>query len=208
MIEMRAILASVTVLALAACGSEVEPETIETIDEAPAEVVESDPVPELGSAYSELSDCLYGAPLSGEPATSQARCDGHAGYELVIRRSDQREGLAIVSPEGEEQVLDLAAHVTDGRVNRIGRTVEWRGSTPDAPEVLIARVDVANDEDPMAPDTSFLAVVRLESPACIVARVPPGPGQLVAARRFADRETLPDCLSGAGAGEDPAETAD
>ena len=37
MIEMRAILVGCSALALAACGNEVEPETVETLQEAPTE---------------------------------------------------------------------------------------------------------------------------------------------------------------------------
>ena len=192
---MRAFAIGGAVLALAACGSEVEPETVATLDNQVISnsVVDEEPVPEIGSAYTMLGECLYSAPLSGEPATSQARCEGHAGYDIIVRRGDFRTGLALVAPEDEEMVVDLGP-VTEGRVNSLGRTIEWRGATPDDPRVMIVRVDVASDEDPMAADNSFLAVVRLEGPACVIARVPPGPGQVVVARRFADREMLPECL--------------
>lgn len=193
---MRALLIGGTALALAACGSEVQPETVETEGNDVAVIdttLEADPDEET-STYTDIARCEIVEQSDQEMPFVKRRCDGYAGYDLLISTSDLRDSVTLVTPEGEEQDLDFNRHIANGAFNHLGKTVEWRGPNVDEPRVMIVRMNVANGEDPMAPDDSYIAVVRLESPACIVARVPAGPGQNVAARRLADRDTLPDCL--------------
>lgn len=194
---MRAVTTLSMVLLLAACGREVEPQTVETPEEevaAEKEATTIEPVADVGSAYTEIDECKVTEEGHEEMPFVTRRCEGHAGYSLVVTTSDLRDSVTLVTPEGEEEPLDFNGQIAEGAFNNLGKTVEWRGADPEHPRVLIARMNVANEGDPMAADTSYLAVVKLESPACIIARVPPGPGQNVAARRFADRETLPACL--------------
>lgn len=201
---MRALATIAMMGLLAACGREVEPQTVETPDEevaAEKEATTIEPVADVGSSYTSIEECEIVEQGEEEMPFVTRRCEGKGGYDLLITTSDLRDGVTLVTPDGKEETLDFNGQIAEGAFNNLGKTVEWRGADGEHPRTLIARMEVANAGDPMAADTSYLAVVKLASPACIIARVPPGPGQNVAARRLADRETLPACLS-SGTSED------
>lgn len=205
-------MAAMTALALGACRSDVEPETAETPENETMAVPDTQPAseatPEDGSTYTKIDKCEIVEQSDEEMPYIKRRCDGHAGYDLLISTSDLRDSVTLVTPEGEEQDLDFNRQIANGAFNNLGKTVEWRGENSEKPRVLIARMNVSNAEDPMAADTSFLAVVKLADPACIIARVPPGPGQNVAARRLADRDSLPECLAAEASPDAEAGDAD
>ncbi|MBW0145835.1 hypothetical protein [Sphingomicrobium clamense] len=190
----RALLMGASALMLSACGREVEPETVETEGDVPVEevVVDEAPVPEIGSVYTHLDECEITA-QDREGGGLERTCPGQGGYELTVRTADARDTLTIATAGDQSAEIDLTRLVAGGQFNSIGPVVEWRGPTPEEPRMLIVRLDIADPTDPMAA-ASYLGLIRLEGEPCIVARVPPGPGQTVAARKLADRPTLPDCL--------------
>jgi hypothetical protein len=120
-------------------------------------------------------------------------CEGSAGYKLELSDSDLRQDIVVIGPDGRRDELGLSDIVANGAFNSLGKTAEWRGADPGKPKGLIVRLNVASGPDGNRPDISRLVVARLKAPACIVAVVPPGPGQNERARAIADGE-LPPCL--------------
>ncbi|HEX6219328.1 MAG TPA: hypothetical protein VFZ35_08665 [Sphingomicrobium sp.] len=121
-----------------------------------------------------------------EAGYSRHRCNGIAGFALETSESDLRNDVVIIAPNGRRSELGLSAKVANGAFNSLGERAEWRGRNAAAPSSLIIRLDVADGAEPANPDTSNLVVVRLASPACIVAVVPPAPNQNEIARDTAD----------------------
>lgn len=96
---------------------------------------------------------------------------------------------------GKPQPLALWS-VASGAFSKLGPRVEWR-YPPEArqPDALIVRYDAF--EQPEQPDraTSYLLVVKLAaSGSCLVAKLPPGPGQNDAARTAADQAQTSACI--------------
>ncbi|WP_265571605.1 hypothetical protein [Sphingomicrobium nitratireducens] len=183
-------------LLLAACGGEVEPETVETMNETAAEEgpVEVETTVDGTSSYTTLAECEVLSDDRHEGGTLERQCEGPAGYAMRVLESDLDVDVSIVPPEGDPVALDLPTINSNG-MSFLGGTVEWRGVDGQPPRALIMRHIVENGaQDPMGPETSWLMVAAIGDPTCLVARVPPGPGQNVAARRFADRDSFPDCL--------------
>ena len=118
---------------------------------------------------------------------SRHRCDGIAGFALETSESDLRQDIVVIAPDGKRSELGLSSLVAKGAFNALGPTAEWRGKDKGAPTALIVRLGVANGAEPDRPDTSNLLVVKLAAPVCVVAVVPPGPGQNDAARDKADK---------------------
>ena len=118
-------------------------------------------------------------------------CAGVGGYKLETSESDLRNDIVVIGPDGRRSRLQLSTLVAAGAFNELGKTAEWRGGRD--PRALIVRLNVANPAQPMRPDTSKLVVARLEAPSCVVAVVPPGPGQNATARDIADGP-LPGCM--------------
>ena len=146
-----------------------------------------------GSTYTSLGDCKRVENYE-EGGGFRDSCEGADGWMVDYTQSDLRENVVLIDEAAVEHSLDLPGLVADGAFNALGKTLEWRdGPAAQGARALILRVNVARP-DPMAPDKSLLAVARLDGPVCLVAIVPPGPGQNVAARALADRENLPACL--------------
>jgi hypothetical protein len=120
-------------------------------------------------------------------------CAGVAGYKLEVSESDLRQDIDVIAPGGVKSELGLSAIVAKGAFNSLGKLAEWRGADPARPQALIVRLNVAGGPNGDEPDVSRLVVVRLKTPACIVAVVPPAAGQNEQARQVADGK-LPDCL--------------
>ena len=127
-----------------------------------------------------------------EGGYSRHACDRPDGYRLEISDSDLRQDVVVIAPDGRRSELDLSSIVAKGAFNSLGKTAEWRGPATRS-VALIVRLNVARGPEPTRPDISNLVVARLAAPACVVAVVPPGPGQNAAARRIADGR-LADCV--------------
>lgn len=112
------------------------------------------------------------------------RCDGVGGYAVEWTESDLRQGLEVIAPGGGRTSLDLSSKVANGAFNQLGQRIEWRGPAGQAPDALIVRIGVAQQEG--GPDRSLLAVGRLTPKPCLVAVVDPGPRQNAMAQAKAD----------------------
>ena len=152
------------------------------------------PVPRFESHYAELKNCYTMEQNMEEGGYVKQRCEGMENANLIVTESDLRQNLAILRTDGTEESVDLSRTVADGAFSSLGSQVEYRGRTGEPARALIGRLDVARGDQPQAPDVSNLFVVRLESPACVVAVVPPGKGQNEKARAIAESARLPDCL--------------
>ena len=119
------------------------------------------------------------------------RCKGAGGYRLEWSSGDLRENLTLIRG-GQETNLDLPTKVAGGAFDSLGRTLEWRGPKGAAPDVLVARVHVANADGKS--DSGRLTVIRLGKQPCVVAVVAPQAGQSDKARAIADGK-LPNCLA-------------
>jgi len=121
------------------------------------------------------------------------RCPGIGGFNYEVIEHDLRQELVIIGLDGRRQELGLG-RIGNGGFSTLGTTFDWRGPAGKPPRTLTVRYNVDDDGDPDIPDLSYLAVIRLGSPACIVASVPPAPGQNDRAREIADRSPLPPCM--------------
>jgi len=121
------------------------------------------------------------------------RCPGIGGYNYEVIEHDLRQELLIIGPGGRRDELGLGS-IGNGGFSTLGTTFDWRGPAGQPPRVLTVRYNVDEDGDPDIPDRSYLAVIRLRSPACLVASVPPGPDQNDRARAIADRVPLRPCM--------------
>jgi hypothetical protein len=128
-----------------------------------------------------------------EGSYSRELCPGTAGYRLEVSESDLRQDIEVIAPDGEKSALGLSEIAARGAFNSLGGVAEWRGADAARPEALIVRLNVAGGPNGDEPDVSRLVVARLKARPCVVAVVPPAPGQNERARKIADGE-LPDCL--------------
>ena len=160
---------------------------------APAKAI----APDRRSVFTslDLKQCRLVEENLDEGGYSRHDCPGHAGYRVELIESDLRQNIALIRPNGTKDELDLAARIGGGGFSEIGKTIEWRGADRAKPRALTLRSNVNESPEPAVPPRSYLIVIRLTAPACPVAKVAPGPTQSADARRIADAETLPACLS-------------
>ena len=144
------------------------------------------PVPERASTYTKVSDadCTM-IEENQETYDWTGSCAGVSGYSLEWSISDLRDDLEIIDGPSRTQ-LQIPSIVAMGKFDALGGTAEWRGPKDGRPDVLIVRVHVADD-------AGSLAIARLGEKPCLVAVVPPGPGQSDRTRAIADGP-LPACL--------------
>ncbi len=132
--------------------------------------------------------------LTEEAGYSRHRCFGVAGYRVEVVESDLRQNLELIRPDGTTTSLNLPSLVAGGGFSSLSETAEWRGPDPRRPRTLTVRYGVNEDPDPAVAPRSYLVVIRLASPACVVARIAPGPRQSEEARAVADGARLPECI--------------
>jgi hypothetical protein len=139
-------------------------------------------------AYTSLKpgDCRLIEENIQEGTYSRQHCPGVGGFALETSESDLRQDIVVIAPDGKRSELGLSGIVAKGAFNALGPVAEWRGTDKAAPSALIVRLGVAKGAEPNQPDTSNLVVVKLSAPACIIAVIPPGPGQNDLARDRAD----------------------
>jgi hypothetical protein len=144
------------------------------------------------SQYTQLDDRFCGKEnVIEETGDWDRRCRGAGGYQLEWSSGDLRENLTLMRG-GKETNLDIPVKVAGGAFASLGRALEWRGPKSGAPDVLVARVHVANAQGKS--DGGRLTVIRLGPAPCVVAVVAPQAGQSGKARAIADGK-LPDCLA-------------
>jgi hypothetical protein len=200
-VKLRCVAGILGVLPIAACQPEdpAKVERSEVATEPPPPVIENRVAampaePGRTSQFTNLdpATCAIVAE-SPEGPYWRRLCPGVGGYSVEWAESDLRQGLELIDADGKRSGLRLSELVANGAFNRLGPRIEWRGRNGQNPETLSVRMFVANGADPDAPDRSMLAIARLRPTPCLVAIVPPGPGQSAEARQIADGR-LPDCM--------------
>jgi hypothetical protein len=121
---------------------------------------------------------LEGRSCKAIEGSQSRRCDGPAGYSLVLGP----DVLAVIDRDGRRSEIDLSRLAAKRPSHKLGAKAEWRSPAPGHPTALIVRIG------------GDLAVARLKYPACVVALVEPQPRQNENAREIADGK-LPACLS-------------
>lgn len=147
--------------------------------------------PARSSRYTKVSEaaCALVDQIE-ETGDFSRRCDGVDGWSLLWTSGDLRDDLTVQRGK-VATALELPSLVANGAFDALGETVEWRGPAGGAPDLIVARVHVSGPEG--TSDSGRLAIARLGDHPCLVAIVPPGPGQSARARAIADRP-LPQCL--------------
>lgn len=144
--------------------------------------------------YTSLKNCKLLREEREEMPLTEVSCAGQGSYSLRILDSDARQRMTLVPSSGESYALPVD-RIGGGAFSSFRDTAEWRGPAgePFKPDALIVRYSVAEKPHP-APETSYLLVARLGADPCLVAVVPPGPGQNDSARASADGAKA--CLPG------------
>ncbi|HEY0062739.1 MAG TPA: hypothetical protein VGC21_11500 [Telluria sp.] len=131
-----------------------------------------------GAATSLYSD-LYGSHCktidAGHSGTRTRRCQGVAGYRLLVHEADATTSVDVVSPRGEVWPLEYWDVVTPG-LARVGRKAEWRmqrRGTLLLPTALLVRLDTASmpGSGPRMASGAILTAARIDADgACVVYR--------------------------------------
>lgn len=201
-------IAASTLALLAACSQEPSSSAPAAGDTAAATAVPTAAVPDAPEAtpsadpevsgrrhqYTSLKGCTVVREEREEMPFIETECRGPGGHALRIADSDARQRMTLIPPTSEPYRLPLD-RIGGGGFSSFGVTAEWRGpaSGPFEPDSLVVRYNVAENPYP-APETSYLLIVRLGADPCLVAAIPPGPGQNAAARSAADRPGA--CMNG------------
>ena len=147
------------------------------------------PIPEPVFTSLDRAACRLVEENREEGGYARFLCPGRGEYRLEVLEADAREDLVVLRPGGARRQLQLPSSIAAGAFSTLGRTVEWIGT-----DRLIVRYEIFETPEGTQP-TSYLLVVDLAAdPACVVAKVAPGPEQNVRARNIAEG-TQPACLS-------------
>ena len=133
--------------------------------------------------------------IDEEAGGSTSLCPGMGGYRLRVLDGDARMSVDVVAPDGARHSLDLWT-IASGAFSSLGPRAEWRftGSEP-VPTALILRFEAYEFPEQPERTKSYLLVAKLaDSETCLIAKIPPGPGQNVKAREAADRVASSPCL--------------
>lgn len=151
------------------------------------------------SVYTSLQakQCRTLKSSNSETGDYEGRCQGVAGYTLLISEGDLRQNVTVVTPRGVKHSLDLW-EVISGGFSRVGPNAEWRMTKQNGkplPVALIVRF-IAN-EDAAQPNktTAYLAVSKITPNAiCVTNKIPPGAKANSDARVAADAAANQPCL--------------
>ena len=138
------------------------------------------------SRYTKLDDCKTVRTKEDED-WAVLRCEGQGGIGLTLNYYDARDDLELVRP-GKKPIQIGVPNLAGGGFNKLGDTVEWRGTGEGAafaPDALIVRNNAIENSEQPERSTSFLAVIDIAQ-GCAVAQVRPGSGQNEQARAIAD----------------------
>ena len=185
---------------VAANAPEVSPSQSVPVSEPPVDAPPAAPTPDstatARSEYSSLApaDCKLTA-RDKEAGGTTHRCPGVANYVLDMRDSDARMSLDVIADGGQAQSLDFWS-VASGAFSQLGPRAEWRyPAEAKQLNALIVRYDAFEQPEQPERPTSYLLVVKLAATgSCLVAKLPPGPGQNDAARAAADKAQSSSCL--------------
>ncbi|SHH12632.1 hypothetical protein [Massilia sp. CF038] len=125
------------------------------------------------SLYSDLYGSRCKTLDAGHGGTRTRRCDGVAGYRLLVHEAEATTSVDVVSPRGEVWPLDYWDVVTPG-LARVGRKAEWRMQRRGAqlvPTALLVRLDTASapGSGPRMASGAILTAARIAPDgACVV----------------------------------------
>ncbi|WP_161390623.1 hypothetical protein [Croceibacterium xixiisoli] len=156
------------------------------------------PIAARTSQFSKTTDCRVIESTSEEGGYFKHACNGPAGHSLTVTESDLRQNVEVNFPDGATANLKLSSATQRSGFNKVGETVEWRGTGEGAawkPDALVLRY-LVQDQPEATTDTPYLLVVRLDgTKSCITHEVAPGASQSDQARALADDPTVGQCLS-------------
>ena len=127
------------------------------------------------SIYTDLNGKGCSSERSTSEASSERTCSGIEGYKLLIQNDDERDSIAIITPDGKEHPLDFSQTISKGAFAYLGQKAEWRVASKngkDVPIALIVRVEVKSNGSNKP--GSYLSVSKIsEQGICVTDRIDP-----------------------------------
>ncbi|HEY6803921.1 MAG TPA: hypothetical protein VI306_10110 [Pyrinomonadaceae bacterium] len=124
------------------------------------------------------------------------RCNGTAGYSLLVAEGDLRQNITVITPRGTKHSLDLWSLVSPA-FSSLGPKAEWRvirQKNKTVPVSLIVRYNASENNEQPNKLTSYLVVVKITADEiCVTDKIKPVPNANEEARRLADTPGRP-CL--------------
>jgi hypothetical protein len=149
------------------------------------------------SVYTDLTGKGCGPERKTSEVSSERTCTGIEGYKLIVQNDDERESIAIVSPDGKQHPLNFWETISNGAFDYLGQKAEWRvisKNGKDVPIALIVRVEVQSNGSNKG--GSYLAVSKIgEQGICVTDRIDPGANANEKARAAADSSASKPCLA-------------
>ena len=135
--------------------------------------------------------------IDKESGSSSQRCEGVAGYKLLVEDSDNRMSVTVVDPGGQRHPLDFWSVITPN-FSTLGTKAEWRIARKmgrAVPVALIVRVDAIESPE-TSKVTSYLAVAKItEQSVCVIDKIGPIQNANQKAREVADLYATKTCLA-------------
>ena len=132
-----------------------------------------------------------------ETGDYEGRCQGVAGYTLIVTEGDLRQNVTVVTPKGAKHSLDLW-EVISGGFSSVGARAEWRLAKQDGkskPVALIIRYNASDDPESPNKQSSYLAVTKITATEiCVTDKIMPGAKANEEARTAADAAANKPCL--------------
>jgi hypothetical protein len=121
------------------------------------------------------------------------------GYKLVVQNDDERDSIAVITPDGRQHPLNFWETVSQGAFAYLGQKAEWRVANrngKDVPIALIVRLEI--QAGGAVKGGSYLAVTKItEQGICVTDRIDPVADANEKARQAADASANKPCLAGA-----------
>lgn len=195
------LLLSVGFLALMACSSSSSRSAIKATPSVTLNPVGASRALDAPKEALSLSQSIYtelsGPPCSKEQETasvsSEHRCPGVSGYQLLVTNVDERQSVTVITPNKRQFELGLS-RMCKGGFCSVGQKAEWRivdkGSNPIA---LIVRINCQSMDVP-AKTISYLSVSKItEHEICVTDWVPPTRDANLKARVVAETSAARPC---------------
>ncbi|CAN5384815.1 hypothetical protein BH10ACI2_BH10ACI2_19570 [soil metagenome] len=125
-----------------------------------------------------------------EAGSYEGECAGVGGYKVRLLEGDIRQTINMITPAKKKFELNFWGFF--GGFSSIGEKIEWR-TKGGVPVALIARFNVANNED-SSKSISYLMISKIgKTGACVTDVVPPQTSQNEKARELADAAATKPC---------------
>ena len=120
----------------------------------------------------------------------EGECTGVGGYKVRVLEGDIRQTINIITPAKKKFELNFWGFYSG--FSSIGEKIEWR-TKGGVPVALIARFNVANNED-SSKSISYLMISKIsKTSSCVVDVILPSPKQNEEARISADAASTKPC---------------